>query len=100
MGRNLIRAAGDAGVPWILPSDFTPDTTHKALVKDVGVFETRVKIHPLIEEVGKSAYSSFITGFWCKYCLAIPQAVGFDFVKEEVTLFNEGLDKASLSTWP
>jgi hypothetical protein len=97
---KLIRAAGEAGVPWILPSDFTPDTTHEPLVKDVAVFEARVKIRHLIEQVGKSAYISFITGFWYEYCLAMPQAFGFDFANKEVTLFDEGLTKVSLSTWP
>ena len=38
---QLIKAAGEAGVPWILPSDFTPDTMNEALVKDVVVFQPR-----------------------------------------------------------
>lgn len=40
---KLINAAIEAGVLWILPSDFTPDTMNEALVKDVVVFQPRGK---------------------------------------------------------
>ena len=33
---KLIRAAADAGVPWVLPNEWTPDTADEGLVRDVG----------------------------------------------------------------
>ena len=45
---QLINAAGEAGVPWILPSEFAPDTANEALVKDVFVFQPkRESIQPV-----------------------------------------------------
>ncbi len=35
---KLIEAAGEAGVKWILPNEWAPDTANEALVKDVFVF--------------------------------------------------------------
>ena len=96
----LINAAGEACVPWILPSDFTPDTANEALAKDVFVFQARVAIRKAIEDLGKSSYISVVTGFWYEYCLAMPAAFGFDFAKQAVTFFDEGDTKVSLSTWP
>ena len=96
----LINAAGEAGVPCILPSDFAPDTANEALAKDVFVFQARVGIRKAIEDLGKSSYISVVTGFWYEYCLAMPAAFGFDFEKQNVTFFDEGETKVSLSTWP
>ena len=31
---QLINAAGEAGVPWILPNEWSPDTANEGLVKD------------------------------------------------------------------
>ena len=38
---QLIDAAGEAGVPWILPNEWAPDTANEALVKDVFVFQPK-----------------------------------------------------------
>lgn len=40
---KLINAAGEAGVRWILPSEFAPDTANEELVKDVFIFKPRGK---------------------------------------------------------
>lgn len=38
---QLINAAGEAGVAWILPNEWSPDTANEAMVKDVFVFESK-----------------------------------------------------------
>jgi hypothetical protein len=35
---KLITAAGEAGVPWILPNEWSPDTGNEGLVQEVSVF--------------------------------------------------------------
>ena len=37
----LINAAGEAGVSWILPNEWSPDTANDALVKDVMLFQPK-----------------------------------------------------------
>jgi len=37
----LINAAGEAGVPWILPNEWGPDNTDEGLVKDVSAFQSK-----------------------------------------------------------
>lgn len=37
----LVKAAGEAGVPWILPSEWAPDTANEDLLKDVFVFQPK-----------------------------------------------------------
>lgn len=36
---KIARAAVEAGVPWILPNEWSPDTANEELVKDVFVFQ-------------------------------------------------------------
>jgi uncharacterized protein YbjT (DUF2867 family) len=38
---QLINAAGEAGVRWIFPNEWSPDTANEALVKDVSAFQAK-----------------------------------------------------------
>ena len=38
---KLVRAAAEAGVPWVLPNEWSPDTASEDLVKDVSVFQMK-----------------------------------------------------------
>ena len=97
---KLIQAAADANVPWILPNVWCPDFTHDGLRKDVAIFQKPDVIKDLIAQLGKSSYINVVTGFWYEWSLAIPGAFGFDFAKKEVTFFDDGDVKISVSTWP
>lgn len=44
---KLINAAGEAGVKWILPNEWAPDTSNEELVKDVFVFQSKRKDYHL-----------------------------------------------------
>lgn len=97
---QLTEAAGVAGVKWILPNEWSPDTSHEGLLKDVSVFQAKPATRKAIEDIGKSSYIALNTGFWYEWSLAIPSAFGFDFANRAVTFFDEGETKISISTWP
>jgi hypothetical protein len=97
---KLIQAAADAGVPWVLPNEWAPDTANEALVKDVFPFQKLPEAHELIAKLGKSSFIAVSTGFWYEYSLAIPAAYGFDFKNRTVTFFDDGETKINTSTWP
>ncbi|KAJ6094626.1 hypothetical protein N7467_002139 [Penicillium canescens] len=97
---QLINAAGEAGVPWILPNEWGPDTANEDLVKDVVVFQPKGEIRKAITDLGKSSYIAVNTGFWYEWSLAIAPAFGVDFANRSATLFDEGNVKISTSTWP
>ncbi|KAJ5483716.1 hypothetical protein N7530_002962 [Penicillium desertorum] len=94
----LIQAADDAGVPWISPNEWAPDTANEELVKDVVVFQSMGPVRKAISDLGKSSYIAVSTGFWYEWSLAIPSAFGIDFAKRAMTLFDEGEAKISTST--
>lgn len=97
---SLVRAAAAAEVPWILPNEWSPDSAHEGILKDVSIFGAKVKTRKLIEELGKSSYISVSTGFWYEWMLPGPLAFGFDFADRKVTFFDDGTTPVSFSTWP
>ncbi|KAH7417670.1 hypothetical protein BKA64DRAFT_658546 [Cadophora sp. MPI-SDFR-AT-0126] len=98
--RMIIGAAAEAGVPWIFPNEWSPDTANEALVQDVFIFGAKVATRKAIMELGKSRFVAVSTGFWYEWSLAIAPAFGIDLVKKTATLFDEGETKISISTWP
>ncbi|KAI1343478.1 hypothetical protein F5Y15DRAFT_412265 [Xylariaceae sp. FL0016] len=97
---KLIQAAGEAGVSWILPNEWAPDTTNEELIRDVVPFQAKPGTRKAIEDLGKSAYISVLTGFWFEWSVGIKPAFGFDFTAKCATFFDDGETKISVSTWP
>ncbi|KAK9447965.1 uncharacterized protein V1518DRAFT_375798 [Limtongia smithiae] len=97
---KLIAAAADAGVKWILPSEFSPDMADPALSKETHVGEPKRENRELIEKLGKSSYVALECGFWYEWSLAISGAYGFDVAKRTVTMYDDGETKICTSTWP
>ncbi|KXS16208.1 hypothetical protein M427DRAFT_31746 [Gonapodya prolifera JEL478] len=96
---KLIRAAGEAGVKWILPNAWGIDGTYELIARDLPMFAV-AKTWALITEIGKSSYIAITTGFWYEWSLDIPDAFGFDFANKRGTLFDGGNSKIPISTWP
>ncbi|KAK5171145.1 uncharacterized protein LTR77_004289 [Saxophila tyrrhenica] len=97
---KLFEAAGEAGVKWIFPNEWSPDTANENLLKDVAVFAGKPANRKAIASLGKSNYIGVSTGFWYEYSLAIGPAYGIDTVNHKATLFDDGNTKISTSTWP
>ncbi|KAK5119883.1 hypothetical protein LTR85_007209 [Meristemomyces frigidus] len=97
---KLVQAAANAGVPWVLPNEWSPDTTNEGLLKDIAPFQKLAEARELIKKLGKSSYIAVSTGFWYEWSLAIPAAFGFDFANRAVTFFDQGETKMGISTWP
>jgi hypothetical protein len=97
---KLIRAAAEAGVPWVLPNDWGCDTANSEVVNDIPGISKTPQGRKDIAATGVSSYLSVTTGFWYEWSLAIPPSYGFDFPSKTVTFFDEGETKISTSTWP
>ena len=98
--QRIIHAAADAGVPWIVPNEWGPDTSNEAMAKDMFTADRVVPIRQLISQLGKSSYVVVSTGFWYEWSLSFPNAFGFDFDKKTVVLFDEGEARMNVSSFP
>src|SRR6478735_8266705 len=59
-----IRAAANAGVPYILPSEFGPDPLAVQLVEENELLIAKKRIRDLIESIGVSSWISIAVGPW------------------------------------
>ncbi|KAJ5924416.1 hypothetical protein N7466_008603 [Penicillium verhagenii] len=96
----LVQAAGEAGVKWVLPNDWAPDTTNKAMNKDIVVFPAKAAIRKSIVQLGKCNFIGVSTGLLYEWSLAIPFAFGIDLLNRTATFFDDGETKVTTSTWP
>ena len=96
---KLIRAAAEAGVPWVMPNHWGCDIPED-VVKDVPGFGKVGQAHKDIAAAGVSSFLSLATGFWYEWSLAIPPSFGFDFPSKTATFFDDGETAMSISTWP
>ncbi|KAF2651113.1 NAD(P)-binding protein [Lophiostoma macrostomum CBS 122681] len=97
---KLLHAAVEAGVPWVFPNEWSPDSANEELVKDVFIFQSKGATRKEIESLGKISYIAVSTGFWYEWSLAIPAAFGIDIANRTATFFDEGETKMSTSTMP
>jgi hypothetical protein len=96
---KLINAAGEAGVGWILPNEWSPDSTHDGLRKDVTIFQKLANANAEIKTLGKSKYVAVTCGFWYEWSLGLSESFGIDLVNHKAVLFDNGETKMSVSTW-
>lgn len=97
--QKLIAAAKEAGVQWILPSEYGTDHTDRP---DVGS-ETRLgppalAIRRIIIEAGLN-FVSISCGMWYEYAFGDPTRFGLDLKKREITFYGEGSTQITTSTW-
>ena len=97
--QKLISAAKEAGVQWILPSEYGTDHTDRP---DVGA-ETRLgppalAIRKIIIEAGLS-FVSISCGMWYEYAFGDPTRLGLNLKKREITMYGEGSTQVTTSTW-
>lgn len=97
---KLVEAAAEAGVPWVLPNDWSPDTAHEAFLKEIAGFQDKAPIREKIKNSGKCSYLAICCGFWYEWSLSIPMSYGIDSIKQEAVLFDDGDQKITTSTWP
>ena len=64
---NFIRAAAQAGVPWILPNEYGQDGANEELNKAVSILASKKKYRDLIEELGTSSWIGVGSNLWIDY---------------------------------
>lgn len=95
----IVRAAGAAGVPYIMPNVYGYDPTNPSLLKDDVFTQGGAALCAQVEAAG-AAYVAMVCGFWYQWSLALGEPwFGFDIAARQVTLFDGGLTHINASTW-
>jgi hypothetical protein len=97
---KLIRAAAQAGVPYVLPNWFGQDPANKALCDDCMLTGMNDPIRAEIASLGVSSYVQLASNFWYEFSLGGgPNRFGFDFTNRSLVLFDGGKVSINTSTW-
>jgi hypothetical protein len=96
---RIVKAAGKAGVPYVMPNLFGGDIENKTFLEGsiIGdLYKAR------LDDFGNSgtAYVVLVCGFWYEWSLGLPEPwFGFDIRKRTLTLFDDGKTPINVSTW-
>lgn len=98
---KLIRAAAQAGVPYILPNWFGHDIANDSLCDDSFLGQMRDNIRSEVQNLGIRSPLYLICNFWYEFSLGGgPDRFGFDFQNRSFILFDDGNVAINTSTWP
>ncbi|KAL3473822.1 hypothetical protein BJX99DRAFT_232713 [Aspergillus californicus] len=98
---KLVRAAAEAGVPYVLPNWYGHDATNDVLARDSMLLESKDLLNAEIERLGVSSTLRLVCNFWYEFSLGGgPDRYGFDFQKRSFTIFDGGDVAINTSTWP
>ena len=97
---KLIRAAAQAGVPWVMPNGYGTDLLNAKLAEDNKTGKSTWPGPKAVEAHGVSSWVIMVSGFWYEYSLsAADWAWGFDLNNKSVTFYDDGNTRISTSTW-
>jgi hypothetical protein len=97
---NLVKAAGEAGVPYIMPNWYGGDPLNVKLWKEAHLANSAADYKTQIEQAGAKHFF-LACSFWYEFSLAGgPDRYGFDFHEKSLVLFDEGEVKINTTTWP
>ncbi|KAF1954253.1 putative oxidoreductase CipA [Byssothecium circinans] len=96
---KLIEAAAKAGVPWILPDEFSGDTDDDVVGNDTFLGPPKIKNRKLIEELGVSSWIAVANGFWYEHSLGGPGLFGINVLTRECQWYDDGEQRLNVSTW-
>lgn len=93
----LVEAAAAAGVDWVVPNEWRPDMADEELVRDL-FLEKADRVHRRVEQLGRSAWAGFVTGFWYDFSLALgPLCFGMDWAERTWTFCDDGETKMNVT---
>ncbi|EWY81239.1 hypothetical protein FOYG_15514 [Fusarium oxysporum NRRL 32931] len=92
-----VRAAAKAGVPYILPAEFGPDSFASKLIEENQLLQDKKKIRDLIEELGVSSWISVAVGPFLD--MNIKSGLwGIDVENRKATIWTGAVGKVNASS--
>ncbi|KAM0417090.1 hypothetical protein ACHAPT_012928 [Fusarium lateritium] len=91
-----VRAAAQAGVPYVLPAEYGPDPFATKLIEENGLLQAKKKIRDFIDELGVSSWISVTVGVWLDVNLS-NGLWGIDTKARKATIYPEAGGRVTTS---
>ncbi|KXX81516.1 Pinoresinol reductase 2 [Madurella mycetomatis] len=96
---RLVRAASEAGVPYIMPNVYGGDLFNEKLAAEDQYTRASLAKCKEIEALGNTAFIALSCSFWFEWSLARGETFfGFDVARRKVTFYDDGLTRIATST--
>ncbi|KAK6223743.1 CipA protein [Colletotrichum tabaci] len=96
---SLVRAAAEAGVPYVMPNAYSINVHSEGIQRDVPIAKVVLENIAEVQKAGLKSVT-LVNGFWYEYSLvAGPSTFGFDLKSRTVTLYDDGRKAIDISTW-
>ncbi|KAL5341365.1 hypothetical protein BJX70DRAFT_395755 [Aspergillus crustosus] len=96
---KLVRAAAEAGVPYVLPNWYGHDPSNEALCRDSMLLVARDQIDAEAQRLGRISILRLACNFWYEFSLGGgPDRYGFDSQNRIFTIFGDGNSYRMTST--
>ena len=97
---KLIRAAGKAGVPWIMPNGYGSDPLNKKYISENFTGRGLDAGIKAVEDTGSASWVVMSCQHWYEYSLTVADwAYGFDYHNKKVTFYDDDNMPITTSTW-
>lgn len=98
---QLIDAAVEAGVKYIMPSEWGSDPVGmENVTRDMFMYDSMMAVRNHLAKTG-ATWIGVANSFWYEFSLAGTEIrYGFDFETRTVTLYDDGATKINTTTWP
>ncbi len=96
---KLLKAAGKAGVSWVLPTSYCSDLANKKLCEEnIHGMTVWNNIHNA--EAAGLSWVAMCCSFWYEFSLSMGlEWYGFDFKNRKVNFYDDGTTRINTSTW-
>jgi hypothetical protein len=97
---KLIRAAGKAGVPWIMPNGYGSDPLNEKYTNENFTARGMQAGIKAVEDTGIASWVIMCCQHWYEYSLTVAEwAYGFDYHNKKVTFYDDGKTPITTTTW-
>jgi hypothetical protein len=97
---KLIRAAGKAGVPWIMPNGYGSDPLNEKYTTENFTARGMQAGIKAVEDTGFASWVMMCCQHWYEYSLTVAEwAYGFDYHNKKVTFYDDGKTPITTTTW-
>ena len=93
---QLIDAAAEAGVPWVLPNEWGSDNAHPD-INSIHLNAVKTQYRQRIEQLGKSSWVGVVNNLWYEFSLG-GGYFGIDIKNRTARLYDNGENKTTTST--